>query len=31
VPFDHRIVHVSAREHVGQRVPHQFADAQLAL
>ena len=31
VSFDDRIVHVAAREHVGERVPHQFADAQLAL
>ena len=29
--FDHRIVHLAARQHLGQRVADQFADAQLAL
>src|SRR6478752_5288264 len=29
--LDDRIVHVAAREHLGHRVAHQFADAQLAL
>ncbi len=29
--LDHRIVHIAAREHLGDRMPHQFADAQLAL
>ena len=29
--FDDRIVHVAARQHLGERVAHQFADAQLAL
>ena len=31
MPLDHRIVHVAAREHLGDRMPHQFADAQLPL
>jgi hypothetical protein len=29
--LDDGIVHVAAGEHVGKRVPHEFADAQLAL
>jgi hypothetical protein len=29
--FDHRIMHVTAGEHICQRVPHQFADTQLSL
>ena len=31
VLFQHRIVHVAARQHVGERVADQFADAKLAL
>jgi len=31
VPFDHRIVHLAARKHLGERVPHQFAHTQLTL
>ena len=31
VPFQHGIVYVPSRQHVGERVPHQFADAQSAL
>jgi hypothetical protein len=29
--FDDGVVDIAAREHIGQRVPHQFADAQLPL
>ena len=29
--FDHRIMHVAARQHLGERMADQFADAQLAL
>ena len=29
--FDHRIVHLAARQHVGDGMANQFADAQLAL
>lgn len=29
--LDHRIVHLTARQHFGERVANQFADAQLAL
>ena len=28
--FEHRIVHLAARQHVGQRVADQLADAQAA-
>jgi len=31
VRFQHRIAHVAAHEHLGDRVAHQFADAQLTL
>ena len=31
VVFEHRIVHLAARQHLGERVADQFADAQLAL
>ena len=31
VRFDHRIMHVAARKHLGERMTDQFADAQLAL
>jgi hypothetical protein len=29
--FEHRIVHLAARQHLGERVAHQFADPQLPL
>jgi hypothetical protein len=29
--LDHRVVDFAAYQHVGQRVPYQFADAQLTL
>jgi hypothetical protein len=29
--FNNRIVHVAAREHLGECVPHQFTDPQLTL
>jgi hypothetical protein len=31
VRLDDGIVHVAAGKHVGKRVPHEFADAELAL
>ena len=31
VAFEHRVMHVAARQHLGHRVADQFADAQLAL
>ena len=31
VALEHRIVHLAAREHVGERMADELADAQLAL
>ena len=31
VRFDHRVMDITARQHLGERMADQFADAQLAL